>query len=261
MGLRGASQWILRIVMLSLRRLLPRVVSVACVIICFAPFASAQQADSGASQAPPAGSQTTQTQDGTFTLGEIVYVLGKDPGRSRRGRVGRHARAAADVRAEQPGPGRQPGAGRRQQLRRERPPQRVGHLRAGLRAAAGAADGRRRPHLPAGRQPPRLRPVPHGGRRRHPDPEGLRVRARRSWCDGRRHQPGDDEADESLRSRRRDLGRRPRRRRAGTPTPSSARGSRGTTCRAAWPCRIATRGRCRATISRRPPRCSEAASA
>ena len=42
------------------------------------------------------------------------------------------------------------------------------------------------------------------------DSERLCVCSRRSWCDGRCHQPGHDEAEQSLRSRRRNLRGRPR---------------------------------------------------
>ena len=55
--------------------------------------------------------------------------------------------------------------------------QRRRHLRARLQPLPGAALHGRRPHLPAGRQPPRHQPLPDAGPRRGAGRKGLRVRA------------------------------------------------------------------------------------
>ena len=98
-----------------------------------------------------------------------------------------------------------------QQQRRQ--PQRARHPRARLRPLPRAALHGRRAHLPAGRQPPRLQPLPDAGPRRDPGAEGLRLGAQRPGRHGRRHQPRQPQADQggrARRARRRRVRRRPR---------------------------------------------------
>ena len=215
--------------------------------------------------AQPAAADPAQPATGRdfiFDLGEIV-VVGTPDGEPGVGGVGADPRADVDLRSQVARPGRQHGARRGQHVRRQRPPQRERHLRARLRPLAGAADGGRRAHLPAGRQPARLQPLPDRRHRRGADPEGLRVGARRPRRDGRRDQSRDAQAGQAVRGR----GQRLDSAAAATPRAGTryamARHAAAEVlrCRAASTTPIATSGRCRATTRRRRIRCSRAGSA
>ncbi len=66
---------------LHVHRSATSLVVAALLTVSLESSASAQQPDSAATQpASPSGSQQTGTGDKAFTLGEIVYVLGQDPG-------------------------------------------------------------------------------------------------------------------------------------------------------------------------------------
>src|SRR6187399_1888992 len=64
----------------ALHRSITSLVCGTAVAVCLGSSASAQQSGSPAQPAPAAGSQPAAPADNVFRLGEIVYVLGQDPG-------------------------------------------------------------------------------------------------------------------------------------------------------------------------------------
>ena len=64
----------------ALHRSITTLVCGTAEAVCLGSSASAQQSGSPAQPAPAAGSQPAAPADNVFRLGEIVYVLGQDPG-------------------------------------------------------------------------------------------------------------------------------------------------------------------------------------